>query len=501
MFYKNIFKIPKKLKYSNIEYDFKQNTNIDDNIKNNDLPILNINFSVSKNMLTNSYGESKFYCAYSQNENVFAYPEVGNIIGIKDVKYFVNTDEEKGIDFSEKKIIVQDNNNCLYYSNLNDGSSTVNQIFQFDEGVIESKMFKYYHSKQNYLLISAKFNENNEFYVFDTNFHYEKYDIKNHIFDICSHNNMMFVVFEDGLRNKICYTTDSHPYEFASNFNNMIEIGVPQSKGKIMKIMTYNDYLYVVCEYGIIRIVSYKTQEELFVEDIYSGTARVIENSVVQAGDNIMFADINNIYMLDGTSVEKIEFNFSSLYSEIAKWKSFACFNDGKYYLSTRINYFDSITKTYDDEKNNSLIVYDLENKSFEICSGISIEKMEVYYDESRSRIAILAGENRVYGLKTLSKSGLFNSNVVSEKVYQTSYMNFGTNDTKLLKNIRIATKEDIVLKIDSDGKIFEYKLIGKNDEQCIVTNLKTKLVSIIIESKTLTPEIKNLKMLVGKYE
>ena len=59
----------------------------------------------------------------------------------------------------------------------------------------------------------------------------------------------------------------------------MKEIGIPQSKGKIMKMISYDDYLYVICEYGILRIISYKTQDDLFVEDVYPALSRKWINS------------------------------------------------------------------------------------------------------------------------------------------------------------------------------------------------------------------------------
>lgn len=500
MFYKNLFKLPKKIKYTTIDYDFSNNFDCDSNAKNNKLPVLNLNFNAVNNKLTNSYGEERFYCSYSQNNNVVSYPQIGEISGVKEVKYFVNTDNDKGVNFAAKKIIVQTYDNELYYSNLNDGSTSVNKIMQLDESA-ESRLFTYCSGQDNYLIVSEKSNTGMKYHIFDANFHHQYYDVEFYIFDICAHNNMVFVVLEDGLRNKICYLEDSEPYLLPSSIDNMIAIDIPQSKGKIMKIISYEDYLYVICEYGIMRIVSYKTQDDLILEDVYGGTARIIQNSIVKAGDNIIFADINNIYILDGVLVKKIDFYFKTLYQDVSKWRSVACFNDGKYYLSTRINYADEITEAYDDEKNNCLIVYDIDSQNFEVCFGISVDKMEVYYDEAQSRIVILSGMNRAYKLRTLTRSGVFNGEVVSRKIYQTSYDDFNTNDIKLIKNINLYTSEDIVLKLDIDGQIFEYFIQGKNTEQCIVVNQKARLLSVRIESKTANPEIKKLKILVGKYE
>ena len=129
------------------------------------------------------------------------------------------------------------------------------------------------------------------------------------------------------------------------------------------------------------------------------------------------FADINNIYVLNGNSEDKVKFDFKSIYKDAIKWRGCACFNDGKYYLSARINYADDVSQNYDIEKNNCLIVYDLDSDEFEVCVGLSILKMEVYYDESQSRVAILSGGNRAYKLKTLSRSGVFNGNIISKKI------------------------------------------------------------------------------------
>jgi hypothetical protein len=102
------------------------------------------------------------------------------------------------------------------------------------------------------------------------------------------------------------------------------------------------------------------------------------------------------------------------------KWRSCACYCDGKYYLSTRVKYEDGIAENYDEEKNNCLIVYDVNSEKFDVCCDLSIIRMEVYHDEAQDRVAILSGPSRAYLLKTLSKNGLYNGSSISKKIYKT---------------------------------------------------------------------------------
>ena len=149
-----------------------------------------------------------------------------------------------------------------------------------------------------------------------------------------------------------------------------------------------------------------------------------------------------------------------------------ACFDDSKYYFATILgNYKDGIIDNYDNQKNNALIVYDVIENKVEICFDISIKDMDVYYDKAQSRVAVLAGNNRNYYLRTLSKNGIYNTIYPTKKLYASHDIDCGTNDKKLIKYISILTSEEIEITLHYDNKKIVYQLGGKNDVQEIIVN------------------------------
>lgn len=499
MFYKNLLKIPKTIKYKTVNLKFNSNFDCDNDIEdtNRTKPIFCTNFNTSNNVLKNSYGEMNFVCCNSQDGNVEIFPKIGELSSLRKVKYFVKTDESNT---SKQKIIVEDNKGKVYFSNLNDGSSTLYDLIELDE-YCKSKFFNYYYDLENLLLISTNLNNVCKFYIYNGNKIYNFENIPE-IFDICSHNNTMFLSFNDGYRNRIYYTEDANPMNLVGNLNSLNSIGLPINKGKILKIISFNDYLYVFCEYGIVRLMSYRNQEEYEIEEVYSGTSRIIENTILIGGENLIFADMYGIYIFNGANVKKIELGFNSLFKDIYKWRSCACFSNGKYYLATNLNYTDETIETYDDSKNNCLVVYDIFTGDVEVCFDISICDMTVYYDEAESKIAILSGAINSYKLKTLCNNGLFNGNQISKKLYVSEFCDVDKpNVEKIIRSISVVTHEEITINLIANNEEVIFKLEGSEEEQLMVVNKKCEKFAVEIESKTSNPYIKNLKVLVGVYE
>jgi len=497
MFYKNIVKNVPKIKYSNIKINFSNNFDCDNYKLNSQSPQYCINFDTNLNQLTNSYGENTFMCSVSENGDGYVFPKIGEIGMLKHLKFFTKTDANQKT--SKRKMIVEDINSNVYYSHLDDGTSTQYHLTTLDENC-ESKYFDYCDSVNNYLLIATKVNNINKLYVYDGDVITIYEDIP-YIFDICSFNDYICISVDDGLRNKVYFYNDTNPYNLIANLSNMQSVILPIDKGKILKLINFEDYLYVVCEYGIVKILCYKNQETFEIEDVYMGFSRIIENSVVVGGDNIFFTDDKAIYLFNGLTIKRINLNIYFLFNDTYKFQGSACFSGGKYYLATKLgNYSDGVIEYYDNQKNNALIVYDISTDKLEVCIDISIKEIETYYDKSESRVAILAGYNRNYYIKTLSKNGKYNTNYYAKKYYKTHEFDLNSDSKKIVRELSIYTQEDINFNLLCDNKTYKYLIKGDNKIQRIILNKKAKKFAIEIKSETENPLIKNLELLVGVY-
>ena len=303
MFYRNIPKLTKKLKYTRLKLNFTNSFDCDKDYLNVDFPKYCIHFNNENNELINSYGDNDFCCSVSQNGDGLLYPELGSIGMLKHLKYFLKTDGETGV--SRRQMIVEDYNSNVYFSNLDDGTTNKYDLVKLDDNC-DSRYFSYYHKLNNYLIISTLTGEISKLYVYDGDI-VRTFEDVDFIYSICTLNDYVFIVKADAVRNKVYFYNDSNPYNLPFNISKMQSIGVPVEVGQIEKILNYNDCLYVICEYGIVRIQFYKNQDEFDIEEVCYGLSKVVCGSIVKGDDSIFLATDDFVYQLKGNSIEKIE--------------------------------------------------------------------------------------------------------------------------------------------------------------------------------------------------
>lgn len=499
MYYKNTANL-KQINYRLLSInDFSENFNYDNELTNTKTAKLCVNFCTNSNQLTKSYGDEKFNCYTGVDTDNCVYPEIANINNILDLKFFVSNQNK--ISKPLKQLMVVTSDYKIYMTVLDDSSTNYFEIMDLPKNC-NYKILDYCYQNTNYMIITTKVVENNVNYIY-TGHGEPATEIGGEFFihDICNHNEKMFLVLDEDCRNKILFGSDLNPYNIESSVINMESIRIPASKGKILKLVSLGDYLYVVCEFGIFRMVSYSGQKKHYLEEVYSGNAKIAVDSIVVGGECIIFADEQGVYSFNGNSVEKIELGFDEFFRSTKKHFSVACFNNNKYYLSARLNYLDGIVDNYDYFVNNALIVYDVLSKKIELCCDISIKKMICYQDGYSSRIAILSGSQGVTKLKTLSNTGLYYGKV-SKKIWQSHIYNFNKPESrKIVRYFHIKTRENISLSIISEGKEFIYDVAGSDSVQKITVNVKLKDFSIKIVSSSANPCIESIKFLVGIYE
>ena len=460
-----------------------------------DSPIMKINFNNKDNQLTKSYGESDFQCCKGEVAEETIYPNIANISGIREAKYFDRFSSRQNI-VSAKQIYVLTYNNKLYFANLDSGTTIYQEVGEIDD-YEKIELFTYYNDSTNHLIISLWNNNLYSIYICDGySAGMQKIETPYYVYDMCQHNKILFVALEDANNvTKVHFGYDLDPDHLSYSISEMNVLDVPAEYGRVLKLVSLDD-LYIVCEYGICKVVSYANQKNHYIENIYLGVNKISKKSIIVCGDEICFMDNNGIKVFDGNNVKKISiYNLDNLYSN-----NVACFNDGKYYCATRLDYNDGIVDDYGRD-NNALIVYDVFNGDINICCDMSIYDMFVYKDKFTNHIAIVTKYNDVFKLKTLSDSGLYNSNKVSKKVWISRKYKNKQNEIKLIKSIYIETKEDVELTICVDGKNNTYLIKGNDSRQKIVINKKVQTFNIKLVSTTANPSIKNLKILVGFYE
>lgn len=499
MFYKNTSNIIPKIDYKVMDFSNFSSRFSTKEEKNSYIPKLCANFTVEDGALKKSYGEDDVRLYRTSESDYYIVPEIASQGSVLSIFYFVGS---KTSDSSpQKQLIFVTSDYKICFLILDSGDIHHYEFCSLTSGS-SFRLLSCAYQDMNYLVITTKHNDTIVNYIskgasdFINEFSSDFY-----IYDICNYNNKMFVVLDEDGRNKILFGDDINPLNLLSSVPNMQSINVSPKTGKILKLLSYNDYLYVVCEYGIYRIVSYSSQKHLVLEDVYKGNSKIIENSIVIGGDNIIFADEKGIYIFNGNTVSKVDIKFSNFFEGKKKHNSVACFSDNKYYFATRLNYSDGIADNYSGTKNNCLIVYDIYSKEVEFCPDMCIKKIIPFQDGNSERVLAIAG-GLSQRLRVIDKTGKYNMNSYSKKIWESNKFNLDKPyNKKIIRNFRIKTSEDVVVTIFTNDGNYEYNVAGSEQEQKIITNIQAQEFSFKVVSVTENPSIETLKFLVGVYE
>ncbi len=499
MFYKNTSNVIPKIDYKVIDFSKFSSQFNTSNEKNSYVPKLCANFSVENGMLKKSYGEDDLKLYLTSEGDYSIVPEVASLGTVLSFTYFVGT---KSTDSPpQKQLIFVTSDYKICFIVLDSGDIQHHEFRSLTEGC-SFRLLSCSYQDKNYLIVTTKHNSTIINYICKgaTDF-LNEFSSDFYIYDICNYNNKMFVVLDEDGRSKILFGDDLNPLNLSASVPNMQAINVSARAGKILKLVSYNDYLYVVCEYGIYRIVTYSSQKHLVLEDVYRGNSKIIENSIVIGGDNIIFADEKGIYIFNGNTVNKVDIKFLNFFDGKRKHNSVACFSDNKYYFATKLNYSDGVVDNYDSGKNNCLIVYDIYSEEVNFCPDLCIRKILPFQDGCSERVLALTG-SLSQKLRVIDKTGKYNSNEYAKKIWESNKFDLSKPyNKKIIRNFHIKSSEDVVVTIFTNDGNYEFNVAGSEQEQKIITNIQAQEFSVRLVSVTENPSIETFKFLVGVYE
>lgn len=154
--------------------------------------------------------------------------------------------------------------------------------------------------------------------------------------DIRTYRERVFAVVD---RDRPCvwFSDTFDPYDWSVSLDAGGYIYTDGSAGKVLAIVPMNDFLFVICEYGLYRLTAYSDQSSFTLKRISSDTGRIFAKSAVVCGDSLVFAALDGLYGSDGYGVRKLTSRADGLLAgakdvTAVYWrgKYLACFDDGK---------------------------------------------------------------------------------------------------------------------------------------------------------------------------
>jgi hypothetical protein len=205
----------------------------------------------------------------------------------------------------------------------------------------------------------------------------------------CIHNERLFAT-EGGQKTTLWFSDDFNPLNWSVSLEDAGYIDLRDDRGSLLKVVSFDGYLYVFRNYGITRITAYGDQTAFSVDGITASASRIIPESICVCGDRIVYLAEDGFYSFSGGTpvriMEKLDgLNFSD--------KSTA---KAKYY---RGNYYCVVTlKNQDDKPFQAIVCYSLKDSGFTIGNNLNIIDFAVMEGEKEHKLLFICADNRAIG-------------------------------------------------------------------------------------------------------
>lgn len=190
------------------------------------------------------------------------------------------------------------------------------------------------------------------------------------------------------------FSDDLDPTNWSISVSDAGFIKMQDERGKLKKVISFNDYLYVFRERGISRVYANTVmQTSFYVNHLFTAGGTIYDKTITLCGNKVFFAASSGFYSFDGSSCTKRLENLFPIISDFSDAE--AVYHNGKYYLLCSVD-LNKIKKFYPDatmdeqDCNNAIIEINTEDYSCVIYTGLgAVSVCEVDDGESLSLLVL----------------------------------------------------------------------------------------------------------------
>ncbi|MBO5926066.1 MAG: hypothetical protein J6Q38_00695, partial [Clostridia bacterium] len=365
------------------------------------------------------------------------------------------------------RLVVYASNKMLYSISLTKKTKNLISTIQFQS---EPKAINYNYSGKDVLILSFK--KEGLFIIYENSVEY----VKNapSITSMCIHSERLFATSE-GDSTELWFSDDFNPTNWFVSLDEAGYVDLPDERGKLLKVISFLDYVYVFRSYGISRVTAYGDQREFSVDNLYNNIGKIYANTVTECGGYVIFLTSSGIYRFNGIDAVKILPFYDKYLKNANNDSAKGVYYNGKLYLSLNMM-IDGKTEE------GVVLVYDIENKVSYLARGLKISDFEL----------ITGSEYQIYAISSdkickIDKSGR-RFNVPLNKVWDSGENDYSIDSVKTLEKIKINFNGNIQISIWVDKKLYVYDLQDGQSE--LLTMLKGKNFKIKITSRDSSPVI-----------
>ena len=376
-----------------------------------------------------------------------------------------------------EKIIYYCSNKKLYIANVKDKVFVKLSDVTFSETPVA---VQYDYLDNDVMLFACKTGE--LYYLDDEALH--QIDNAPSITSLCMHKERLFVTVA-GEGTSLWFSDDFDPTNWVVSLTEAGFIDFADEYGKLQKVMSFLDYVYVFREYGISRVVAYGDQQEFSTDNLFGRTGKIYGSSVTDCGDFIMMLTSSGIYRFNGLDTVKILTEYDEFLSGVDNSNAKGVCSGNLFYLNLNVR--------VDKEIKIAILIYDLNSKISYLNLGLDVKDFVFTGGDMNEILCVKDGCLLPF---VIDNSGAVDG-VCLTKSWQSAYTDLGVNcRKKRLSKVSFYTKEDVTLVIESDEKRLIYNVLGGGYREVYPSVLGEKF-GFNLTTASNSPEISNLSVIV----
>lgn len=279
------------------------------------------------------------------------------------------------------------------------------------------------------------------------------------ITDLCTHYERVYAVVE-GVRTSVWFSDAFDPYNWNVSLDEGGYISLDGSMGEVLRVLSFQDYVYIFCEYGIYRLTAYSDQMQFSIKRLHCDCGRIYKDTITSCGAFVAFVTSDGVYAMDGYDVTRLTDKMDDLLEDSGGHKAVFC--DGKYCLSFSVaeeklpgkEEFSGVEVKGADV----LAVIDTEKGTAEIYRGLNIRSMCVMSGTRQHCVLIMTAGSDI--VSELCENGYSPDSLPTLKYWEIKNVDFGERlNKKFIVGVDYDTDKPFVLGIVADKKVREFRM------------------------------------------
>ncbi len=440
---------------------------VNEKIINTQIPKSSFNFALDDGSLTDGIGINPFKI---KSGDSFIIPSYVSGITIKRVYYYKRYDYN--LSRFDDRILIYGSDKKMYQCKI------YSENYEFEE--IAGLEFS---SEPN--CVCYKFN-GDDVIIFSNKNSFKIYDGLNvtevegvpSITSMCVHGERLFVT-TSGEKTSLWFSDDFNPTDWYVSLDEAGFIDFQDDRGSLLKVLSFNDYVYIFRNYGISRVYGYGDQSSFSASGLFLGSGRIFENAIIDCGNRIIYLAEDGFYAFDGYNATRILKGLDKYLKGMDNSKACGRFYNGQLFINLKINIL--------GRKTDVVLVYNLSNGSYYFAKGLKVTSLEVLSGEDFSYLVATVKNGNEIGVIEKGAKCFGNS---LKKYWQSQYSDFGIDKIKSLNKISFYANKSITIKVSSDMGSKTLKVKGSENLQTLMVGLKGTNFSLEISSNLSNTEI-----------